>query len=272
MTVLRIFIALAMTFAATVGASAEDALQRVKAAGVLKIGTVTDFAPFDFIDAGKHAGLNVDLFDQVGKELGVKVEWILLPWDGVLPGLESGKFDLAGGPVTVTKARMERYRFTAPVADATDALLKRTGDTSITKPADIAGKTVGSSKASAQMTQLIEFAKTLPAPVTTKEYPGFNEAYADLAAGRTSAVANAYPNVAYTAKTRGDVFSLVEPTFGTKTYFAHPGRKEPEYASLMDAIDAAILKIKADGRMAALQKKWFGVSFDTPDHVKDPPF
>jgi polar amino acid transport system substrate-binding protein len=33
-----------------------------------------------------------------------------------------------------------------------------------------------------------------------------------------------------------------------------------------------MLKIKADGRMAELQKKWFGASFDTPDAVKDPAF
>ena len=104
-------------------ALAEDALERVKAAGVMKVGTETAFAPFDFIDAGKHTGLNVDVFAEIGKELGVEIEWITLPWDGVLPGLESGKFDMVAGPATITNARMERYRFSTPVAEATVALL-----------------------------------------------------------------------------------------------------------------------------------------------------
>ena len=91
----------------------------MKAAGVLKVGTETEFAPFDFIDAGQHVGLNVDLFDEVGKELGVKIEWVTLPWDGVLPGLEAGKFDMVAGPATITKARMEHYVFSAPIAEAT---------------------------------------------------------------------------------------------------------------------------------------------------------
>ena len=80
-----------------------DALDNVKKAGVLKVGTETEFAPFDFIDKGKHVGLNVDLFDEIGKEMGVKIEWVTLPWDGVLPGLETGKFDIVAGPATITK-------------------------------------------------------------------------------------------------------------------------------------------------------------------------
>ena len=52
-------------------AYAEDDFAKVKAAGVMKVGTETEFAPFDYIDAGAHAGLNVDLFDEIGKELGV---------------------------------------------------------------------------------------------------------------------------------------------------------------------------------------------------------
>ncbi len=95
-------------------AYAEDALARVKAAGVLKVGTETEFAPFDFIDSGEHVGLNVDLFAEIGKEMGVKIEWVALPWDGVLPGLEAGKFDVVAGPATITKARMEHYRFLPP--------------------------------------------------------------------------------------------------------------------------------------------------------------
>lgn len=40
----------------------------------------------------------------------------------------------------------------------------------------------------------------------------------------------------------------------------------------MDAIDAAIIKMKGDGRLAAMQEKWFGVKFDTPDTVTEAAF
>ncbi len=270
--ILKTIMGAAVALSLAVAAHAEDALARVKAAGVMKVGTETAFAPFDFIDAGEHTGMNVDVFAEIGKELGVEIEWVMLPWDGVLPGLESGKFDMVAGPATITNARMERYRFSVPIAEATVALLKHAGDDSVMKPEDIAGKAVGSGKATAQLAQLQEYAATLPEPVEAKEYVSFNEAYADLAAGRIVAVANSYPNIAFVAQERPDTFALVEPPFGVKTYFGFPGRKDADYASLMDAIDGALLKMKADGRLGDLQKKWFGVTFETPDALTEAAF
>ncbi|NKN37575.1 transporter substrate-binding domain-containing protein [Agrobacterium sp. a22-2] len=262
----------ALLFGATLSAHAEDALARIKAAGTMKVGTETAFAPFDFIDAGTHAGLNVDLFAEIGKELGVSIEWIALPWEGVFPGLEAGKFDMVAGPATITKARMERYRFTPPIAEATVAVLKKAGDTSISKPEDIAGKAIGVGKATSQLAQLTEYSATLSAKVDIREYPAFTESYADLAAGRIAGVANSLPNIAFVASQRPDTFEVVLPPFGKKAYFGFIGTKDADHASLMDAIDAALLKMKGDGRLAEAQKKWFGASFDTPDAVTDPSF
>ena len=263
-------VALGAALAFAVPALADDTLAKVKAAGVLKVGTETEFAPFDFIDAGAHVGLNVDLFDELGKELGVKVEWVTLPWDGVLPGLEAKKFDMVAGPATITKARMEHYVFSAPIAEATVALMKRAGDKTIMKPEDIGGKTIGEAKATAQLAQTKAFGEKLPGGVTVKEYVGFNEAYADLAAGRVVAVGNSLPNIAFVAKQKPDTFAVVLPTFGVKTYFGYIGRKDDDDKSLMDAVDAALVKMKNDGRMGKLQQKWFGVTFDTPDAVTSP--
>ena len=272
----RLFLKSLLGLAVLAGASglarAEDALGKVKAAGTLKVGTETAFAPFDFIDAGEHVGLNVDLFAEIGKEMGVKIEGGALPWEGVLPGLDAGKFDMVAGPATITKARSERYRFLPPVGDATNALLKRKGDTSVTKPGDIAGKTTGAGKATSQLAQLQDYAKTLPAKVTVREYVSFNEAYADLAAGRIAAVANSLTNIAFVAKTRPDTFEVVQPTFGQKSYFGFLIGKDADHATLADAVAAAILKIKADGRLAAMETKWFGASFDMPDAVPTPSF
>jgi polar amino acid transport system substrate-binding protein len=268
--ILKAAAATAIILASSLTAHAADVLESVKSSGVLKVGTETAFAPFDYIDAGDHVGLNVDLFAEIGKELGVKIEWVALPWEGVLPGLEAGKFDIVAGPATITKARTERYRFTPPIAEATVAILKKAGDDSISKPEDIAGKAIGAGKASAQLDQLKTFGDRLSKPVEIREYPGNTEAYADLAAGRIAGVANSLPNISFVAKQRPDTFAVVLPPFGVKAYFGYPGMKDADHASLMDAIDQAMLKIKADGRLAEIQKKWFGASFDTPDFVKEP--
>lgn len=269
---LKAIVGMALTLGGLSAAHADDALAKAKAAGELKVGTETAFAPFDFIDAGAHVGLNVDLFEEVGKEMGLKIVWIALPWEGVLPGLEAGKFDVVAGPATITKDRMARYRFLPPIAEATVALLKSAKDTTINKPEDIAGKIVGGGKASSQLAQLKAYVDTLPGKATVKEYVGNNDAYADLAAGRIVAVGNSLPNIAYVAKQRPDTFAVVLPSFGAKSYSGYLAPKDADHAALDDAVQAALLKIKADGRLATLQKKWFGASFDTPDAVPDPAF
>lgn len=246
-----------------------NVLDKARAAGVLNVATELHFAPFDFSEGGKQVGFNSEAFAEIGKELGVKVTFQDLPWEAVLPGLEAGRYDMVAGPATITRARMERYRFTAPVADATVAFLKRANDSSITKPEDVSGKVIGSGKATAQLAQTQAWVAKLPKPPEVREYVSFSEAYADLAAGRIVAVGNSLSNIAYTAKQRPNVFSVVMPTFGAKTYFGFIGRKDPDSAPLLDAVDAALDKMRADGRLAALQTKWLGQSFDLPARVTE---
>ncbi len=250
--------------------AADDILAKAKAAKELKIGTETEFAPFDFIKDGQAVGFNYDLLAEVSKEMGIKFTFVALPWESVIPGLDAGKFDMVSGPATITKARRARYAFTLPVGDATCALLKKAGDKTITKPADIAGKAVGSGKATSQLEQLKKYSAKLPKPVTVREYPDFSGAYADLAAGRIAAVANSMTNIAVVAGERPDTFELVKPAFGDKSYFGFFVRKEAASESLIKALNAAILKVKKDGRMAKIQQKWFKTSMDLPDTVPEP--
>ncbi len=254
--------------AATRAALADDTLAEIKKRGVLTTATEMQFPPFDISDNGTYKGVDRDLIDAVANELGVKVTYLDLPWTSVLPGLEAKKFDLCIAPVTITKERMKRYAFSVPIADATAALMKRADDKSILKPEDIAGKTVGGQKGTAQVAQLKEFSAKLPKPVDIKEYVDNNQASADLAAGRLDATVNSLPNLAYAAAQRSDTFAVVTPPFGQPTYFSWVGRLDDQ--TLMDAINAAIVKVEADGTMAKIQKTWFGQTMDLPKTVPTP--
>jgi polar amino acid transport system substrate-binding protein len=256
------------TFGLTRAAFADDTLAEIKKRGVLSTATEMQFPPFDISDNGTYKGLDRDLIDAVGKQMGLKVSYLDLPWTSVLPGLEAKKFDLCIAPVTITKERMKHYAFTVPIADATAALMKRADDKSIMKPEDIAGRTVGGQKGTSQVAQLKEFAAKLPKPVEVKEYVDNNQAAADLAAGRIDATVNSLPNLAYAAQQRPDAFAVVTPPFGQPTYFSWVGRLDDQ--TLIEAINAAILAVTADGTMAKIQKTWFGQTMDLPKTVPAP--
>ncbi len=255
-------------FGAMRGAYANDTLAEIKKRGELVVATEMQFPPFDISDNGVYKGVDRELVDAVAKELGVKVSYLDLPWTSVLPGLEAKKFDLCIAPVTITKERMKRYLFTVPIADATAALMKRANDASIAKPEDIAGKAVGGQKGTSQLEQLKAFAAKLPKPVDVKEYVDNNQCYADLAAGRIDAAVNSLPNLAYAAAQRSDTFAVVLPAFGQPTYFSWVGRLDD--ATLIDAVNAAIVTTEADGTMAKIQKTWFGQTMDLPKTVPQP--
>jgi polar amino acid transport system substrate-binding protein len=206
----------------------------------------------------------VDLFEKIGKDLGVKVKWVDLPWASVLPALEAKKFDMVVAGTTISKARLERYDMTLPIGDATVALIKRADDKSITKPSDIQGKTVASMKGSAQLQILQDYIKTLPKGVEeVKVYIGSSNAYADLAAGRVSAVATSLPNLLYLQKTQ-PTFETVLPPFGPPAYLAWVIRKTPDDKALLDAVNAEIKKFDQDGTIKELQIKWFGKDVTLP--------
>jgi len=269
----RILLLAGVLIGATLDARAEDQLTAVRRAGELVVGTEMQFAPFDFIENGAEQGFNKDFFIELGKDLHLKIRTIDLPWPSVLPGLEAGKFDIVSGPLMITEARKAHYRFTLPIANGTVALLKRYGDTRINSNSDIAGRVVGGAKGSAQSEQLKQYVARLTGTTTVREYIDNNQAYADLAAGRIVAVANSLPNIAYVASQRPHTFAVVRPPFGTPVYYAYLGRNDAASKTLIDAIDADIRAMAADGRLAALQKKWFAAAMDShgdPDTAVPP--
>jgi len=60
----------------------------------------------------------------------------------------------------------------------------------------------------------------------------------------------------------------VTPPFGQATYFSWVGRLDDK--SLLDAINAAILKVESDGTMEKIQKTWFGQTMELPKTVPEP--
>jgi len=246
-----------------------DLLDDVKERGVLNVGTEFHFAPFAYLDAGQQSGLNLELMERVGSELGVSINWIDLPWPSVLPGLEAGNYDFVAGPAMITQERKLRYNFTLPIADATVAILKRADDDSIQTPEDISGKAAGGGRGTAQLEQLKTFAAELPEPPTITEYVDFSQTYADLAAGRIDAVANSLPNIAYTA-TQRPMFEVVQPPFGQPAFFGYMARNDEESASLVEAINEVLLSMHEDGSLSELQTKWFGAPMDIPSEDFEP--
>lgn len=96
--------------------AAGGVVDQVKSRGVLRVG-LSQFMPRAMLDkGGKLVGFDVDVANKVADDLGVKLELVQTAWDGIIPSLLLGKFDMIISGMIITPARNLTVNFTVPYA------------------------------------------------------------------------------------------------------------------------------------------------------------
>ncbi|MFC0401607.1 transporter substrate-binding domain-containing protein [Paraburkholderia rhizosphaerae] len=265
--VLALFSALAaagLGFGLTKPASAAGA-DDIKARGYLTVATEDDFKPFEFVDDGKPTGYDNEMLALVKKKLPVDVRQQIMPWPGILPGVTTGKYDMAVTAVLVTPERKNTFDFTTPLVESTTYYATKKGS-SIKTGDDLVGKVVGVQTGSAMLSDLKAYDDELKKKHGGQgikqivEYQSYPEAYQDLGVGRLDAVANTQINLNSLIKTRPDTFVLGQKV-GQPVYIAWAVKKGNTAALQM--INAVLFDLRKSGEMYQMQKKWFGASFES---------
>ena len=254
-------------FAFTGSASAETTLEKIKRTGKTTVGTEAAFPPFEFIKDGKIVGYGKDILDYIIADLGVELNQLDLPWQGILPGVLAGKFDFVATSVSIRPERVVKYAYTVPIAEGTTWTMKRAGDDSMKNIDDLAGKVVGTQLASAGEATGKEFEaklkeKGLGGYKELKLYTAYPETYLALANGEIDVVVQTLPNLAVVVKEHPGVFELLD-AMTDKSYMCWVTR--PEDTDLRDYISSQIIEMRDNGKLHELQDKWFGFRMDIPD-------
>lgn len=101
---------------------------RARAAGVLRIGTPADYAPFALARDGRLDGSDVELAERLAAALGLRPVFMQTRWGSMVDDLEADRFDLAVGGVSVTDARRLRAAFSLPTAHGGKTAVGRCAD------------------------------------------------------------------------------------------------------------------------------------------------
>jgi polar amino acid transport system substrate-binding protein len=153
----------------------------------LKLGLIESF-PVNFTDpnTGQRTGWNTDIVLAALKHAGIdKYEFVDGPWEAMVPGLQSGRFDLLASDVHVTPERVEVIDFSAPVFWYGDALFVPKGNPAkVHSWDDLAGKTVGVGLG----TNYAEWLQKRSDLKELKTYKDTQQMASDLVAGRVDAV------------------------------------------------------------------------------------
>lgn len=108
--------ALAATTALTPAIAAEPAIDEIQKRGSIRVGMST-FVPWAMRDKqGELIGFEIDVAKQLAKDMEVDVEFVPTAWDGIIPALLAGKFDVIIGGMSITEERSKTVDFTVPYA------------------------------------------------------------------------------------------------------------------------------------------------------------
>ena len=103
-------------------------LQRITAAGVLRIGLTGDYAPFSLERDGTLAGADVDLGQSLADHLHVAPVFVRTSWPTLLDDLRAARFDIALGGISVTPARAAVGSFSVPYSSGGKTIVSRCSD------------------------------------------------------------------------------------------------------------------------------------------------
>ena len=244
-------------------------LDEIKKRGYMTVATEDDYPPFEAVVNGQPVGYDHALLALLRKVAGFEVRQEILPWQGILPGVASGKYDCALTAAVITDERAKSLDFTIPIAESTMAYVKRTGDNRITKISDLSGMTIGVQQGGASFQALpalkAELEKTGGHLGNVVQYGNFSEAYQDLVNKRLDAVVNNIVSLSTLTAEKPAQFSLGQRV-GDKSYAAWAIKKGN--ASLQQFLDAFLAGEKKNGDFNKLQTQYLKITFD--DLPKEP--
>ena len=248
-TLLALAIAALVPFAAL--AARADDLAAIKAAGALKIGTEGTYPPFTYHDAaGKLVGFDVEIGQEIAKRLGVKAEFLEGKWDGLIAGLDAGRYDAVINQVGITEARRAKYDFSQPYIASKAVLIVRDGNDAIKGFDDLKGKRAAQSLTS----NFGKLAESHGASLVGTD--GFDQSIQLVLNGRADATLNDSLSFLDFKKHKPDAPVKIVAEQKDADYSGVIVRKgNPE---LVAAINKALDAIKADGAYARISDTYFG--------------
>ncbi|XHX79786.1 MAG: transporter substrate-binding domain-containing protein [Stenomitos frigidus ULC029] len=241
----------------------ETLLNQIKKRGYLLVATEDDYPPFEFLVNGKPTGFDHELLDRLKKIVPFEIRQEVLPWQGILPGVAEGKYDVALTAAVITDERAKTLDFTMPIAESSIAYIKRKDDLSIKSLHDLAGKTLGVQQGGASLAAIPDLAATLKQRKGTlgkvKQYRGFAEAYQDLLNQRVDAVLHNIVSLSVLVNEKPAIFELGERV-SRRAYAAWAVKKGNQ--ELLNLLNRFLSSLRENGELKPLQAKWLKITFD----------
>ena len=228
-------------------------LDAVKKAGKLRVAVDTTYPPMEFeaID-GKIIGLDIDLARELAKVLKVEAEFIVMPWDGILAGLQSNRYDIIMSSMNVTPERSAQVNFVPYITMGQVFVVKKTAKP-VVHDKDLDGRTVAVQVDTTSFSAVEAIKKSGVKIKDIKTFPGATETFSALKSNQA--------DVIVTDEVVGRYYSGLD----AKNFMVSGNAVKPEPigiavkksdTKLFKALEEAVKTIKENGVYARVYKQW----------------
>jgi polar amino acid transport system substrate-binding protein len=230
----------------------------IKAKGSITVAADATYAPNEFIAPnGKTVeGMDADLANAIGAALGLKVNLTNETFDGIIPGIQSGKYDVGMSSFTDTLAREKVVDFVDYFQAGTSFYENASGGPAITGLASLCGVKVSVEKGTTEQTDATGQSKKCTAAgkkaVTVDTYNDQNGANLAISSGHDQVGMADSPVAAYQVQKSNGQFKLVGTAYGVAPY----GIALPKGNGMDKAVLAAVQGLISDGTYTKIMTKW----------------
>ena len=241
--------------AAETEAPAETA-DSTAASGKLTMATEATFPPYEYYDGDAIVGIDVEVAQAIAAKLGMELEVTDIAFDSIIPGVQTGKYDMGMAGMTVTDERKEQVNFSDSYATGVQVVIVK-DDSPITSVDDLfadgANTVVGTQAGTTGFiyaTSDIEDAGL----GTVKSFGKTTDAVEALKNGQVDCVIlDNEPAKALVAANEG--LHILDTEYAVEDYAIAIAK---ENTDLLDKINAALTELKDDGTLQSIVDKYIG--------------
>jgi polar amino acid transport system substrate-binding protein len=239
-------------------ALADGVPDSIAADGTIAVGSDTKYAPAEFIaeDGTTIIGFDVDLFTLVAQKLGLEAQFETAPFDSIIAGVGSGKYEAGVSSFTISPERVAQANMVSYFNAGTQWATKK-GNPEDVDPENACGKRIAVQKATVQVDDITARSEACTAAgkdaITIDQYEGQDEATAAVASGKDDATLADLPVMVYAVQQTNGQLELLGDAYGSAPYGYVVAKDQTEFAQVLaDAVKALI----ADGTYAEVLEKW----------------
>ena len=242
--------------AAETEAPAEEAADSTAASGKLTMATEATFPPYEYYDGDAIVGIDVEVAQAIAEKLGMELEVTDIAFDSIIPGIQTGKYDMGMAGMTVTDERKEQVNFSDSYATGVQVVIVK-DDSAIASVDDLfadgANTVVGTQAGTTGFiyaTSDIEDAGL----GTVKSFGKTTDAVEALKNGQVDCVIlDNEPAKALVAANEG--LHILDTEYAVEDYAIAIAK---ENTDLLDKVNAALAELKDDGTLQSIVDKYIG--------------